>query len=99
MYSQELLKYSSPVVAQKRAYAYLGKTAKLYPASNKHKKYRIWDRKGEKWVNFGQLGYQDYTRHKNKARRTSYLARSRKIRGDWKQNKYSPNNLAIHILW
>ena len=97
MYTKELLKYSNPIIAQKRAYAYLGKTAKLYPASKKQKKYRIWN--GEKWINFGQLGYQDYTRHKDKTRRRSYLARSRKIRGDWKRNKYSPNNLSIHILW
>ena len=97
MYTKELLKYSNPNIAQKRAYAYLGKTAKLYPASKKQKKYRIWN--GEKWINFGQLGYQDYTRHKDNTRRRSYLARSRKIRGDWKRNKYSPNNLSIHILW
>ncbi len=97
MYTKELLKYSNPNIAQKRAYAYLGKTAKLYPASKKHKKYRIWN--GEKWINFGQLGYQDYTRHKDKTRRRSYLARSRKIRGNWVRNKYSPNNLSIHILW
>ena len=97
MYTKELLKYSNPIIAQKRAYAYLGKTAKLYPASKKQKKYRIWN--GYKWINFGQLGYQDYTRHKDKTRRRSYLARSRKIRGDWKRNKYSPNNLSIHILW
>jgi hypothetical protein len=97
MYTKELLKYSNPNIAQKRAYAYLGKTAKLYPASKKQKKYRIWN--GDKWINFGQLGYQDYTRHKDKTRRRSYLARSRKIRGDWKRNKYSPNNLSIHILW
>ncbi len=99
MYTKELLLYSNPTIAQKRANAYLGRTAKLYPASNKHKKYRVWDPNNEKWVNFGQLGYQDYTRHKNKKRRASYLARSRKIRGDWLRNKYSPNNLSIHILW
>jgi hypothetical protein len=32
-------------------------------------------------------------------KRKAYLARATKIRGDWKQNKVSPNNLAIHILW
>ena len=32
-------------------------------------------------------------------KRKAYLARATKIKGDWKQNKVSPNNLAIHILW
>ena len=46
-----------------------------------------------------QLGYEDYTKHKNKSRRKNYLARSTKMKGKWKKNKYSPNNLSIHILW
>ena len=33
--------YSSPRIAQRMAYKYLGKTAKLYPASNPAKKYMI----------------------------------------------------------
>jgi hypothetical protein len=52
-----------------------------------------------KIVHFGQMGYEDYTKHKNKTRRKNYLTRSRKIKGDWKKSKYSANNLAIHLLW
>jgi hypothetical protein len=37
-YKKVLYKYSSPKQAQKMAYKYLGKTAKLYPASNPEKK-------------------------------------------------------------
>ena len=32
-------------------------------------------------------------------KRKQYRARAEKIKGDWKANKTSPNNLAIHILW
>ena len=32
-------------------------------------------------------------------KRKSYLARATNIKGDWKKNKYSKNNLAIHLLW
>jgi len=32
-------------------------------------------------------------------RRRLYLARATKIKGDWKTDKYSPNALAINILW
>jgi hypothetical protein len=98
-FSKTLKKYSNPVIAQKMAYKYLGKTAKLYPGKTKNKKYSIFDAKNNKWVSFGQLGYEDYTQHKNKTRRKSYLKRASNIKGNWKHNKYSPNNLSIHVLW
>ena len=98
-FSSKLSRYSNPRQAQHMAYKYLGKTAKIYPARNSQKKYSIYDPKHDKWVNFGQLGYEDYTKHKDKKRRKNYLTRSRAIKGDWKRNPYSPNNLSIHILW
>jgi hypothetical protein len=98
-YPKKIKLYSSPRIAQKMAYKYLGKTAKLCPANNKHKKYRIYDPKHKKWINFGQLGYQDYTKHRDKKRRKNYLTRSKSIKGNWKTNKYSPNNLSRNILW
>ena len=69
------------------------------PASNPAKKYMIYDPKNNKWVNFGQLGYEDYTKHGNKTRRKNYLTRTKGMLGDWKNNKYSANNLSRHILW
>ena len=55
------------------AYKYLGQTAKLYPASISQKKYKIYDPNNEKWINFGQIGYEDFTKHKDKTRRKNYL--------------------------
>jgi len=98
-FTKKLGIYSNPRIAQQMAYKYLGKTAKLYPARNSVKKYSIFDPHNNKWVNFGQLGYEDYTRHRNKKRRRNYLNRSKSIRGDWKNNKYSANNLSREILW
>ena len=98
-YKKILYKYSSPTQAQKMATKYLGKTAKLYPANNPVKKYMICDPVSKKWVNFGQLGYEDYTRHKDKTRRHNYLTRTANMRGDWKSNKYSANNLSRRVLW
>ena len=91
--------YSTPRIAQKMAYKYLGKTAKLYPANNPEKKYKIFDHKNNKWINFGQMGYEDYTKHRDKNRRKNYLTRTKFMRGDWKNNKYSANNLSRNILW
>ena len=98
-YKKIIYKYSSPTQAQKMATKYLGKTAKLYPANNPVKKYRICDPVSKKWVNFGQLGYEDYTRHKDKTRRHNYLTRSAGMSGNWKSNKFSANNLSRKIIW
>ena len=93
--------YSTPRTAQRMAYKYLGriKTAKLYPARNPAKKYMVFDPKNNKWVNFGQMGYEDYTKHHDKTRRKNYLTRTKGMLGDWKSNKYSANNLSRSILW
>jgi hypothetical protein len=98
-FTKKLKKYSDPRTAQKMAYRYLGKTAKLYPARNSLKKYSIFDPHKNKWINFGQIGYKDYTKHHDKKRRHNYLIRSASIRGDWKNNKYSANILSRKILW
>lgn len=98
-FTKKLRLYSNPEVAQNMAYRYLGKTAKLYPARNAAKKYSIFDTHNQRWVNFGQMGYEDYTKHRDRGRRKNYLVRSRSIRGNWKRNKFSPNNLSREILW
>jgi len=98
-FSKQIYQYSFPRMAQKKAYKYLGKTAKLYPANKVGKKYMIFDKKNNKWTNFGQLGYEDYTKHHDKKRRKNYLTRTKYMRGDWKNNKYSANNLSRNILW
>jgi hypothetical protein len=91
--------YSNPRTAQSNAYKYLGRTAKLYPGSSSQKKYSIFDQKNNRWVNFGQMGYEDFTKHRDKARRKNYLTRSKNIKGDWTRNRYSANNLSRKILW
>jgi len=98
-FNKSIQKWTTPKQAQKMAYKYLGKTAKLYPAHNSKKKYSIYDPKNEKWINFGQIGYEDYTKHKDKKRRKNYLTRTKFMRGNWKSNKYSANNLSRKILW
>ena len=42
---------------------------------------------------------EDYLYHQNEKRRTNYLKRSSNIKGNWKDDPYSPNNLSINILW
>ena len=91
--------YSDPSKAQHNAFVYLGRGAHLYLSSRKNKKYQIYDPNQHKWIHFGQLGYEDFTKHRDENRRQKYLNRSTKIKGDWKEDPYSPNNLSINILW
>jgi hypothetical protein len=96
---EELLKYSDPHLAQEKAYKYLGKTADLFVSDKKDKKYMIYDPNLNKWISFGQMQYEDFTKHNDKKRQERYLKRATNMKGNWKDNPYSPNNLAIHILW
>lgn len=96
---EELLKWSNPEIAQENAYNYLGPEAHLYLSNRKGKKFKIIDMNTNKFVHFGSLDYEDYTKHNDSARRNKYLARATKIKGDWRANPYSPNNLSINILW
>ena len=99
MLKSEIVKeWSDPKEAQRKAKQYLGKDAKLYFSTRKDKKYMIQDPDGN-WVHFGQIGYEDHTKHLSETRRHAYLTRAKNIKGNWKSNKYSPNNLSIHILW
>ena len=58
-----------------------------------------------KVVRFGAVSLGDsvlYTLSgdpKAEAHRKAYLARATKIRGDWAKDSYSPNSLAIAVLW
>ena len=44
-------------------------------------------------------GSDDVTKHRDEQRRENYLARAMKIKGNWAKDKYSPNSLAINLLW
>ena len=54
-------------------------------------------------VHFGQVGYDDYTMHKDKKRRKNYLERSAGIRDKHgkltKNDPFSANYWARKILW
>lgn len=88
---------SNPKIVQQKINKHIRKTP-LYQSTRKGKKYMIQNPEG-KWVHFGSSDYEDFTFHKNKERQQSYLARASKIKGDWKNNMYSPNMLSIIALW
>jgi len=91
--------FSNPEIVYTKAKHYLGNNAIIRLSNKPAKKYMVFDPTTKKWIYFGQFGYEDFTKHKDPIRRENYLKRTAKIKGDWKNNKYSPNNLSRNILW
>ena len=102
----DLSNYSDFETVLSRAKHYYGENVKLFQSTRKTKKYMIFDPYNNKFVHFGQIGYLDYTKYiqlydletANK-HRSRYLKRALKIKGDWKDNPYSPNYLSLLLLW
>lgn len=97
---EQLLKISNPKEVIKKAQQYFNNpNIKVYLSNKKNKKYAIYDPINKKLVHFGQMGFQDWTFHKDDKRRQNYLLRASHIKGEWKNNPYSANNMSMHILW
>lgn len=91
---KNLSKYSSPTVAKRQLHKYYGSDVELYESSRPEKKYMI-NHQG-RWVHFGQMGYEDYTKHKDATRRRQFRLRNY----DWQfRPKWSPAHLSWFILW
>ena len=91
--------FSNPRIVFKKAKEYLGKDVIIRLSDRPAKKYMVFNPETHKWIHFGQMGYQDYTKHHDAIRRNNYLRRTENMKGNWKQNIYSPNNLSRNILW
>ena len=91
--------FSNPKIVFEKAKQYLGKDVIIRLSDKEGKKYMVFNPHTNKWVYFGQMGYEDFTKHHDRIRRSNYLRRTENMKGNWKQNKYSPNNLSRNILW
>lgn len=96
-----LLTISNPKEVINKAKDYLGDDVEIFISNHKNKKYMIRNPKTNKMVHFGSFNppMEDFTYHNDNDRRNRYLARATKIKGNWINDKYSPNNLSIHLLW
>ena len=94
---------SDPVTVNHKLIEYCAKLNHLAPelliSTVKNKKYMIKSPISNKMVHFGDIRYQDHTKHLNISRRRNYLLRATKIKGDWNSNPFSANNLSINLLW
>lgn len=93
--------YSNKKIAQKNLDKYLGYYNPLLISTRKDKKYMVLDDINNKYIHFGAFNppMEDFTKHKDKKRQQRYLKRATKIKGKWKEDIFSPNNLSIHVLW
>jgi hypothetical protein len=99
----QLLNVSNPVIVKEKLNEYLKKNninneINLYMSNRKNKKYMIMNTLG-KVIHFGDINFSDHTKHKDDLRREKYLKRAMNIKGNWKDNIFSPNSLSINLLW
>ena len=93
---KNLDRYSNPNVVQKKAYKLLGKEARIVISPRKDKKYRIYNPETNKYVDFGQMGYEDATKHKNLDRIRRFKLRNAR----WANSKpYTASFLSYYLLW
>lgn len=88
---------SNPKKVERNFKKYRGNNnAKLELSEKPDKKYKVIYQ--GKTTHFGST-LEDFTKHGDEKRREAYLKRATAIKGDWRKNKYSANNLAINLLW
>ena len=86
---------------EKQKKALMFGASNLQPSTRKNKKFVV--SYGGKEIHFGHSAYQDFTQHKDKKRRESYLKRARGIRDKQGRQTYRDKNSANYwsyrILW
>jgi hypothetical protein len=88
--------YSDPQEVLRKVHKYLGRNTDLYLSTRQKKKYMLLNPDTNKFIHFGEIGYIDYTKSKDKKLRDNFRQRNHK----WKDApKYSPAYLAYHCLW
>lgn len=94
--NNELNLYSNPKQVLKQAKKYIGKDVIIQQSTRKDKKYMILNPQTNKWIHFGQMGFEDYTQHKDLARRHRFRLRNAR----WKDAPmFSPAFLSYWLLW
>jgi len=96
---KEILNFSNPIKVFKKAKQQFGPNTIIAISDKPDKKYKILNPTTNKYIYFGQFGATDYTKSCDEIKRQNYLKRSANIKGNWKDNPYSPNNLSRNLLW
>jgi len=85
--------YSNPEVVKEKARKY--RLNPVYESTRRNKKYMVYSNDG-KWVHFGQIPFEDYTKHHDKTRLEAFRRRNWR----WEHAPvYSPRWLSWYLLW
>lgn len=96
----QLILVSNPEIVKQNMKKYFKKDVpELFLSNRKNKKYMIFNPNTNKFVHFGSLIYEDHTAHNDKLRQKNYISRATNIKGNWKADMFSPNNLSLYLLW
>ncbi len=84
--------YSNPEEVKKKARKY--RLNPVYESTRRNKKYMVHN--GDKFIHFGAMGYEDFTKHHDKTRLNAFRSRNR----TWEYAPvYSPRWLSWYLLW
>ncbi len=87
---------TDPGIVINKARELLGPDVIIDFSTRQDKKYMILNPVTNKWVHFGQEGYEDFTYHQDPIRRHRFKIRNRK----WALSKpYTPSYLSYYLLW
>lgn len=94
---EDIYLYSNPEEVLRKAKKMLGNDIELKVSTRKNKKYMIrGDFSDDEWVHFGQMSYEDYTKHKDEERRKQFKSRNHR----WvNMGSNSPAYLSFVLLW
>jgi hypothetical protein len=97
MSKEELIwKYSNPKTVRRLVDKYYGEDVELYLSTRENKKYMIQNPETGKMIHFGQIGAEDFTKHKNIDRRRMFRLRNAK----WaKSDKWTASFASYFLLW
>ena len=88
--------YTTPSRVYALARKYYGPNVEIKQSTRRDKKYMMLNPHTDKWFHFGQMGYEDYTKHNDPKRREAYRIRNKK----WsKQSPYTPGYASYYLLW
>ena len=92
-----IAKYSDPKRVELNSQRLFGADVRIELSDRARNKYMLLNPDTKKFVHFGQMGYEDYTRHRDELRRERFRKRNAK----WGKHadKYTPGFLSYYLLW
>ena len=91
----QILEVSDPQKVRKLAHLLLGENTEILLSTIKNKKYMVQNPNG-KMIHFGDMRYEDYTKHKDIKRRERFRQRNKY----WESSYFwTPAYLSWYLLW